>query len=550
MRFKALLFLLLCGLWPSTASAWNRFIVRDTAGFDALQQACVPLGCIVVSSIDGAPNQNQVFLVTAPLEIDPALILTELLSVPGVVNAELDQTVPLVPALNQPPPIPAGLSDASLVQYFGASVRNSYVNQPAAQIVRVSEAQNTFHVVGSGIVADINTGVDPNHPALQGVLLPGWDFTRNQAGGSEMNDLDPTDFPTFPPQPCSSCQSADVNQSTAAVLDQSTAAVLDKNSAPDQGQVKYAAFGHGTMVMGVIHLVAPQAKLLPLKAFHSDGTGLLSDILSAIYFAVQSQASVINMSFDLQSNSDELTKALDFANQRNVICSASVGNDGTREIVYPAALQNDVMGVASTSNLDQRSTFSDFGDAIVWVAAPGEAIISTYPFGTYGAGWGTSFSAPFVAGAAALLLDQKPGINESQAAAAVAHAVPTGPNMGNGRLDLIQALAANASSVGDFSLDQPQHQKAKIQIPLGTTGVFTFSIVALQGFTGTLDFSVSGLPSNIFGSFDPPTITGSGSVALTLQVDSAAQPGKYKLLITGASGTLLHSIDLDLHVQQ
>jgi len=256
------------------------------------------------------------------------------------------------------------------------------------------------------------------------------------------------------------------------------------------------------------------------------------------------------MSFDLQSNSDELTKALDFANQRNVICSASVGNDGTREIVYPAALQNDVMGVASTSNLDQRSTFSDFGDAIVWVAAPGEAIISTYPFGTYGAGWGTSFSAPFVAGAAALLLDQKPGINESQAAAAVAHAVPIGPNMGNGRLDLIQALAANAASVGDFSLDQPQHQKAKIQIPLGTTGVFTFSIVALQGFTGTVDFSVSGLPSNIFGSFDPPTITGSGSVALTLQVDSAAQPGKYKLLITGASGTLLHSIDLDLHVQQ
>src|SRR5437660_9084692 len=276
MRCKALLFfLLLSGLWPSTASAWNRFIVRDTAGFDALQQACVPLGCIVVSSIDGAPNQNQVFLVTAPLEIDPALILTELLSVPGVVNAELDQTVPLVPALSQQPAIPAGLSDASLVQYFGASARNSYVNQPAAQIVRVAEAQNTFHVAGSGIVADINTGVDPNHPALQGVLLPGWDFTRNQAGGSEMNDLDPADFPTFPPQPCSSCQ-ADVNQSTAAVLDQSTAAVLDGNGRP----LKYAAFGRGTMVMGVIHMVAPQAKLLPLRAFQPAGTGVLADILS------------------------------------------------------------------------------------------------------------------------------------------------------------------------------------------------------------------------------------------------------------------------------
>src|SRR5437660_2615043 len=279
MRFKALLFfLLLSGLWPSTASAWNRFIVRDTAGFDALQQACVPLGCIVVSSIDGAPNQNQVFLVTAPLEIDPALILTELLSVPGVVNAELDQTVPLVPALNQQPAIPAGLSDASLVQYFGASVRNSYVNQPAAQIVRVSEAQNTFQVAGSGIVADIGTGVDPNHPALQGVLLPGWDFTRNQPGGWETRDLQ--DGFSQPP-PCTACPVAIVNQSTAAVLDQATAAVL--------GNSQYVAFGHGTMVMGIIHLVAPQAKLLPLKAFRADGTGFLSDILSAIYFAVRNE---------------------------------------------------------------------------------------------------------------------------------------------------------------------------------------------------------------------------------------------------------------------
>ena len=537
MRFKALLFLLLCGLWPSTASAWNRFIVRDTAGFDALQQACVPLGCIVVSSIDGAPNQNQVFLVTAPLEIDPALILTELLSVPGVVNAELDQTVPLFPALNQQPAIPAGLSDASLVQYFGASVRNSYVNQPAAQIVRVSEAQNSFHVAGSGIVADINTGVDPNHPALQGVLLPGWDFTRNQAGGSEMTDLQSS---SSPPPSCGDCQPGFVNQSTAAVLDQSTAAVLDGN--PD-----YKAFGHGTMVVGVIHLVAPQAKLLPLKAFNSKGEGFLSDILSAIYFAVQNHANVINMSFDLKTQSDELSKALDFANQQNVICTASVGNDGAMEIVYPAAIQNDVMGVASTSDLDQRSTFSNFGDAIVWVAAPGEAVISTYPFGSYGAAWGTSFSAPFVAGAAALLLDQRPGTDQSQAAAAVAHAVPVGPNMGNGRLDLVQALAANGGQPGDFCITEGHHRKAKIH--RGHKETFTFKVTALDGFTGTVDLGVTGLPRHTSVDFDPPAITGSGWFELTLRVDDDTRHGSYKLTVTGTSGSLRHSVDVDLHVQ-
>ena len=138
------------------------------------------------------------------------------------------------------------------------------------------------------------------------------------------------------------------------------------------------------------------------------------------------------------------------------------------------------------------------------------------------------------------------GANESQAASAVAHAVPIGADMGNGRLDLVQALAANAASAGDFSLTEPPRQT--ILIHRGAAGTFTFSVVALQGFTGTVDFSVSGLPSGTFASFDPPTITGSGNAALTLQVDTAAEPGKYELRITGASGTLLHSVNLELHV--
>src|SRR5260370_17582435 len=144
-------------------------------------------------------------------------------------------------------------------------------------------------------------GVDPHHPVLEPVLVPGdgYDFTRNQAGGSELNDLPPT-FPSPPPCSSTSCpQPAQVNQSTAAVLDQSTAAVLDGNS-------QYAAFGHGTMVMGIIHLVAPTAMLMPLKAFHSDGTALLSDILRAIYYGVQNNANVSKMSFDTTANSTEL----------------------------------------------------------------------------------------------------------------------------------------------------------------------------------------------------------------------------------------------------
>src|SRR4029077_4465017 len=121
-----------------------------------------------------------------------------------------------------------------------------------------------------------------------------------------------------------------------------------------------------------IHLVAPSAKLLPLKAFRSDGTGYLSDILQAIFYAVKNHANVINTSFDFTSYSAELATALDNASQSALICAASAGNDGQREIVYPAALQSDAMGVASTNDMDVRSSFSNYGDAIVWVAAPGE----------------------------------------------------------------------------------------------------------------------------------------------------------------------------------
>src|SRR5216684_3777693 len=383
--------MLLALLWTAPAIADNRFIVRSTLGSNALGQFCLLQSCSVIGALDG--SLNQVFLLTTPSTINPTTFLNLLLITPGIVDAELDQIISLVGGLNVVTTPSAALTDNVPFSLCGQTVWHGYANQPAAQIIHVQTAQNSCQTLGSGIVADIDTGVDPNHPALQSVLLPGYDFTRNQAGGSEL-----TDFTSPPPPPCPNCQPAIVNQSSAAILDQSSAAILD-------GNVQYAAFGHGTMVMGVIHLVAPTAKLLPLKAFHSDGTGFLSDILRAIYYGVQNKANVINMSFDFTTSSQELKNALDYANQLNVTCAASSGNDGQGPpiLVYPAALQNDVMGVASTSDSDVRSSFSNYGDAIVWVAAPGEAIVTTYPFSTYSAGWGTSFSAPFVSGAAALL---------------------------------------------------------------------------------------------------------------------------------------------------
>ena len=500
-------------LWATPTRADTGVIVRTTAGLPALQALCVfPATCTVVGGLDG--TLGQVFLVTTPLPLQTFLGLLNGLT--GFVDAEINQVLNLVD-LNSlvPTPIsPTLMSDRTAVLYPANSTNmawNSYVNQPAASIVGVQNAQKTFNVTGTGIVADIDTGVDPNHPVLQPVLVPGngYDFTRTQPGGSELNDLPPT-FAT--PTPCTSatCPApAQVNQSSVAVLDQSSVAVLD-------GNPQYAAFGHGTMVMGIIHLVAPTAQLMPLKAFHSDGTASLSDILRAIYYGVQNGANVINMSFDTKTSSAELMKALDYANQKGVICAASAGNDGIQETVYPAALQNDVMGVASTSDQDARSSFSNYGNAIVWVAAPGEAIVSTYPFDTYAAGWGTSFSAPLVSGGAALLHNLRAAIGQSGASAAVANAVPLDPGLGlnHGRLDLVMALGS-LGGTPDYGVST---SPATATINAGAQANFMVTATPAHGFDQTVTWSCAVAPPGPSCTVSPSSVRLDGSNPATATV--------------------------------
>jgi subtilisin family serine protease len=181
----------------------------------------------------------------------------------------------------------------------------------------------------------------------------------------------------------------------------------------------------------------------------------------------------------------------------------------------------------------------------VWVDAPGEGIVTTYPFSTYAAGWGTSFSAPFVSGAASLLQNKQSRMNESQAAAAVAHAVYVGPEMGNGRLDLVQALSGQAVT-GDFSLSvSPKMQT----IHRDSSGIFTVSVAALGGFTGTVSLHVAGLPSRTSASFNMSSITTSGTSVLTVRVGEHAARGTYTLTITGTSGSLSHSVTVSLTIQ-
>ncbi|MFZ0592493.1 MAG: S8 family serine peptidase [Bryobacteraceae bacterium] len=368
---------------------------------------------------------------TAPDSIAP-VVLQVLNTLPVVVDVEPDLIAHVAGSTYTVPP---ALSDTTPVNYFGTTVPEGYVHQPATSIVRLAQTQSAFSVAGSGVVAIIDTGVDPNHPALEGVLVPGYDFTRNQSG-----EADETQDVALSSPPDTDGSPQWTNSNTAAVLSQSTAAVVD-------GNPQYGEFGHGTMVAGIVHLVAPEAKIMPLKAFLANGTGYTSDILRAIYFAVQNWANVLNMSFNLAAYSTEVKNALDYATLNRVVSVAAAGNSGEQTLVYPAALPN-VMGIASTTNTDQLSSFSNYGPQLVWVGAPGEGVVTTYPYGTYAAGWGTSFSTPFVTGTVALMMNLQNWVSSSQTAQAAAHAQPETPALGHGRLDTFQALQAWRNGLG------------------------------------------------------------------------------------------------------
>jgi subtilisin family serine protease len=121
-------------------------------------------------------------------------------------------------------------------------------------------------------------------------------------------------------------------------------------------------------------------------------------------------------------------------------------------------MNGQVVGIASTTNWDTRSSFSNYGSADVWIAAPGEYVISTYPGGTYASESGTSFSSPLVAGTVALMLSAKQSsLNQSQAANALANAQVLTPDLNHGRLNVYQAVSAwvNATSSSSGSGSGP-----------------------------------------------------------------------------------------------
>ena len=411
---------------------------------------------VVKELFDGA---NCVMLVTSP-SADVSSTETEVDSDVMVVGFEPEQraSLPELSSLTQPvltqssTSILDGLPGRTLVSFFGSTVPSNYTTQTATSIIRLGDARTATKLTGAGTVAIIDTGADLNHPALAASLVTGYDFTRDTLGASELADLDPTVAAQLQQSSTSILDAQNtlqLNGSAMAILNQSSTSILDQSSTSILDST-LAEFGHGTMTAGIVHLVAPTAKIMPLKAFRADGSSNLSDIIRAIYYGADNGANVISMSFSMAQPSPSLQAAVQYALNKNVIMIASSGNDGLKTLVYPASY-GGVQGIGSSTNTDLRSTFSNYGSGVVTFAAPGEGVITTYPGGNYAAGWGTSFSTPMFAGAAALVLQARPASKPGDITNALSKTKAIGSDMGYGRIDLYQSLMNLVGSSGTTS---------------------------------------------------------------------------------------------------
>lgn len=180
---------------------------------------------------------------------------------------------------------------------------------------------------------------------------------------------------------------------------------------------------HGTHVAGIIGSsmdnylgtagVAPNTSIMPIDAFYGE-SAYTSDVIDAVYYAVNNGADIINMSLGSSSYSSSFDYAVQYAYQSGVVVIAAAGNSATSTMHYPAAY-NNVIAVGSTDEYDSLSYFSNYG---YWVdiTAPGSNIYSTVPYSSYGYKSGTSMASPVVAGVAALVLAEEPSLSNSEVA--------------------------------------------------------------------------------------------------------------------------------------
>ncbi|HTK77275.1 MAG TPA: S8 family peptidase, partial [Gemmataceae bacterium] len=191
--------------------------------------------------------------------------------------------------------------------------------------------------------------------------------------------------------------------------------------------------GHGTHTAGTILAVGNDGRgvagvnwkgqLMPLKFIGSDGSGSDLNAALAVRYAADHGSRVSNNSYGDDTGSSVLSNAIQYAGTKGQVFVAAAGNSGRNTDAtpfYPSAynLANIVSAAATDAN-GALAGFSNYGAVSVDVGAPGVNIYSTLPGGGYGFLSGTSMAAPHVAGVAALVLAAHPGWTYTQVVSSI-----------------------------------------------------------------------------------------------------------------------------------
>jgi type VII secretion-associated serine protease mycosin len=333
-----------------------------------------PTGMTQIQAIDAQPLSAVGYdVVTVPAGSDPRETLRRLSQDPNVESAEPVQRMgrPRKPKRAQPVDL--------LQNPFGGNGRDPLRNQQwGLDKVEADAAWKVNRGASSVVLAVVDSGIDPNHPDLRDKLVKGW----SAVGGSH-NIKDEDGHGTH----CAG--------------------------------IAAAASGNGMGIAGI----APNVKIMPVRVLDANGEGEDKDIAAGVVWAANHGASVISMSVGSYESTRVMRDAIAYAQKKNVLVVAAMGNDGNSQPNFPAQYKG-VMAVGATDSRDRLADFSNTGNWIS-VTAPGVEILSTMPTypctstklgasKSYSKDDGTSMATPYVAGLAALVRSRWPELSADQ----------------------------------------------------------------------------------------------------------------------------------------
>ncbi len=445
---------------------------------------------------------------------------------------------PVQPGQWQTPPSRGGGRRMSITD---AAYRTAATAATAVSGIDIN-AQQAWEVYGDGnretVIALIDTGVDYTHTELQDSI---WTNTDEIAGNGVDDDgngyIDDVYGWNF------------YNSNNKIYSGEE-----DDHGTHCAGTM-VAAADNGTGIAGIVP--GNQVKIMVLKVLGgSDGSGTTESVISAIQYAQENGANIVNLSLGSSSNDQAMYQAMADANLLFVVAAgngsdtSSTGVDIDNSPIYPAAY--DLDNLISVANLNYDGTLhysSNYGEAAVDLAAPGTYILSTTTEDTYSYMTGTSMAAPMVTAASALLYSYDTDLTlpqtkelilqTTQPLDALQGAVATG-----GMLDLGAAIAYGTDNLSDTAWNNTATTTA---VSSGNTPIISTEIITQNG-ESLLKVSVSDTDGDLirvaYASGNYGASSFSGGAGKTFSLNSQ---GYILFRITHSGTYTFYAVDLKGH---